>query len=76
MLEDISQFLAKAIATVDASIDANNLLQYDEHLDSSFVIAAASARHNVDAGTTKHFIRRWKRRTNWRLLPDDRLRCD
>lgn len=71
MPDDTSEWIR--MATVEASIDVNNLLHFDENLDSSLLIAAASARHNVDAGETKHFLRRLKRRTNWRLPPGDRI---
>ena len=64
-IEDRSEWVR--IAKVEASIDANNLLHYDESLDSSLVISATSSYHNVDAGATKEFIRRLKKRTNWRL---------
>jgi hypothetical protein len=71
MPDDTSEWIR--MATVEASIEVNNFLYYDENLDSSLLIAAASARHNISAGETKHFLRRLKRRTNWRLHPEDRI---
>lgn len=65
-IEDESEWVR--MAKVEASIDANNLLHYDESLDSSLVVSITSSYHNVDAGVTKEFIKKLKKQTNWRLL--------
>lgn len=63
---DLSEFVR--MAKVEAAIDANNLLHYNNNLDSALTIAATSSRHNVDVGVTKQFIKRIKREGNWRLV--------
>lgn len=68
-IEDTSEFIR--MAKVEASVAANNLLHYDESLDAALVLSVTSAQHNVDAGVTKEFVRRLRRRTDWRLDKSD-----
>lgn len=64
-IEDTSEWVR--MAKVEASIDANNLLHYDEILDSALVLSVTSSQRNVDPGVTKEFVRRLRQKTNWRL---------